>query len=588
MYRSHYCTELTKEDIGKQIILSGWVHKRRDHGELIFIDLRDRSGLVQIVFDPKFSKISWEKAEKIRHEYVIKVEGMVRDRADGGVNPNLKTGDIEVEVNDLDVISVAKTTPFEVNIKSDLYKNVTSEDLRLKYRYLDLRREKMKSNIELRYKVIKSIRDFLDSNNFWEIETPILVKGTPEGAREYLVPSRLYPGNFYVLPQSPQQMKQLLMVAGMDRYFQIARCFRDEDQRGDRQPEFTQLDLEMSFVEESEIMQITEQLIIMLTEKHVPHKKILKKPFPILDYDEAMQKYGSDRPDLRFDLEIKDVTDLLRNSDFNVFKSAEVIRALKVTNGATFSRKDIDNLTSLARVYKAKGLAYMVIEDEIKSPILKFLTKGEDVAIIKYLEAKKGDIIFFVADKEKITSLALGAVRLKVAEMLNLIDNDLFAFCWVKNFPLFEKDDETGELASMHHPFTRPKDEDFNKLSTEPWNVKSVAYDVVLNGSEIAGGSVRIHESELQERIFKALNLSVDTVQLKFGHLLEAFSYGAPPHGGIAFGLDRLIMLFADEENIREVIAFPKDGKAKDLMFGAPSPIPEEQVIEANIQILKK
>jgi len=587
MYRSHICTELNTNDVGKQVILSGWVNKRRDLGDLIFIDLRDRSGLIQLAFDSKVFNDSWLLAQDIRSEYVIRVKGTVKRRLDGAINQNLKTGEIEIEVSNLKILNKALTPPFEVNLNDKAGKNETSEELRLKYRYLDLRKRKMTDNIGLRYKVLKNMRDFLDSNSFWEIETPMLVKGTPEGAREYIVPSRLYPGNFYVLPQSPQQMKQLLMVAGMDRYFQIARCFRDEDQRGDRQPEFTQLDIEMSFCRQEEVMQLMEQLLILISEKFVPKKKILKKPFPVITYKEAMLKYGSDRPDLRFGFEIKDLTNILKNSEFKVFSSADTVRALKVEGGAEFTRKDIDDLTEIAKVHGAKGLVYIYIEEEPRSPILKFLTEGEISAITKYVDAKKGDIIFFVADSEEIAAWSIGAVRSSVAERLNVIDEDVFAFCWVTEFPLFLKDEE-GNLTSSHHPFTRPMKDDIYLLKDEPLKVRSEAYDIVLNGNEIGGGSVRIHEKDLQERIFKILNISAENIELKFGHLLKAFEYGAPPHGGIALGLDRLIMILADEENIREVIAFPKDGKAKDLMFGSPSSLPEKQIKEVNIVIKKE
>jgi len=585
MYRSHICTELTSSDIGKHVILAGWVYRKRNLGDLIFIDLRDRSGLMQVVFNPETSKESLEIAEKIKHEYVIKVEGKIRKRLDGSINPKLKTGEIEMEVIKVNILNESKVPPFEINLIDAVDKNDASEDLRLKYRYLDLRRRKMTNNIKLRYKVIKTIRDYLDTNDFWEIETPMLVKGTPEGAREFLVPSRVYPGSFYVLPQSPQQMKQLLMVAGMDKYFQVARCFRDEDQRGDRQPEFTQLDLEMSFCNQEEIMRLTEELLILIVEKFVIKKKILKKPFPILTYDEAIKKYGSDRPDLRFDLEIKDVTNIVKESEFKVFSNAEVIRALRVPKGSSLTRKDIDELTELAKVYGAKGLAYIYNEEEIRSPIAKFLTKGEIPLLLNYLGAEKGDLLLFLADEAIVASEAMGQVRAKVAEKLNLIDPNVFAFCWVVDFPLFIKDEE-GKVSSVHHPFTRPYKEDVGLFETDNLlKIRSEAYDIILNGNEIGGGSIRIHERNLQEKIFDALNITKDEAQKKFGHLLEAFEYGAPPHGGIALGLDRLIMLLADEENIREVIAFPKDGKAKDLMFGSPSPLPEKQIREANIVI---
>jgi len=589
MFRSHCCTELSIENIKNEVILAGWVNRRRDHGDLIFVDLRDRSGLIQIVFDPEVSADSHSIAETLRSEFVIKVEGIVRPRGLGLENPNMVTGKIEIIAMKVEILNESKNLPFSVNLPIEATSNEVSEDVRLKYRYLDLRREKMRDNMEMRYKVIKTIRDYLDEKKLWEIETPMLIKGTPEGAREYLVPSRVYPGNFYVLPQSPQQMKQLLMVSGMDKYFQIARCFRDEDQRGDRQPEFTQLDMEMSFIEQEDIMQIIEELLILVTEKHLPKVKIKTKPFPVLTYDDAMLKYGSDKPDLRFDLEIKDVTSIVKNSEFKVFADAEVIRALKIPDGMRFSRKEIDEATEVAKIYKAKGLAYIVVDEEIRSPILKYLTKGEGPLLVKTMEAKKGDLIFFVADKKNIAAESMGAVRVHMANKLNLVDNNIFAFAWVVDFPLFEAGEEEGSISATHHPFTRPKTEDLNKFdSKDLLDIKAVAYDVVLNGYEIGGGSIRIHERDLQAKIFKALNISDEDSARRFGHILEAFTYGAPPHGGIALGRDQLIMLITGEKNIREVMAFPKDGKARDLMLGAPSEMPKEQIKEANIEILAK
>ncbi|MBU1017447.1 aspartate--tRNA ligase [Patescibacteria group bacterium] len=588
MYRTNTCGELTASDKGKTVTLSGWVHRRRDHGGVIFIDLRDRYGLTQVVFDPEFDKKSWETAEKVRPEFVLKVTGEVRLRMKGQENKNLKTGEVEVYINEAEVLNESKTPPFEIDQEKPV-----GEELRLKYRYLDLRRNKMRDNIILRHKMVKMIRDFLDKEEFLEIETPILIKGTPEGSREYLVPSRLYPGKFFVLPQSPQQLKQLLMISGFDKYFQMARCFRDEDQRGDRQPEFTQLDLEMSFVEEKDVMEITERLFIELTEKLIPHKKILKKPFPVLTWKETMERFGSDKPDLRFEMEITDVSDIVKNSEFGVFKNAVkdggVVKALKVEGIADWPRSELDKLEELARIHGAKGLAYFVYrENEIKSPIAKFLSEKEIEEITKKAKAKTGDIVFFGADNFITACEALGQVRLACADKLNLRDPETFSYVWVNEFPLFEKDKETGEIGAVHHPFTRPMDEDLKLLDTKPEEARSIAYDIVLNGVEVGGGSIRIHEHDLQQKIFDILKITPEDAEMRFGHMLEAFSYGAPPHGGIAPGLDRMVMLFTDEPNIREVIAFPKDQKAKDLTLGAPSDLPEKDIKEANIQILHK
>ncbi len=585
MYRTHTCCELTKEHIGEEATLSGWVHRRRDHGGLIFIDLRDRYGITQVVFDPSNDKDSHITAENIRSEFVINIKGVVRARPDGQANPDMKTGEIEVLGNFINILSRAKTPPFEIDQDKEV-----GEDLRLKYRYLDLRRQRMKNNIELRHRVIKSIRDFLDEEKFLEIETPILIKGTPEGSREYIVPSRIYPGTFFVLPQSPQQLKQLLMVAGMDRYFQIARCFRDEDQRGDRQPEFTQLDLEMSFVEEEDVMNLNEKLLISLLEEHAPDKEILAKPLPKLTWHDAMSKYGSDKPDLRFELSLCDVSDVVSNSEFKVFsgtvQNGGVVKGFRVPNGTEMPRSEIDGYEELAKSYGAKGLAYLSWKDgEIKGPIAKFLSEDELKGIQERAEAAEGDVVFFMADKFDLACNVLGAVRLKIAEKLGLRDESKLALCWVVDFPMFEWDEELDSFSAAHHPFTSPKHEDAELLSTDPAKARSKAYDLVMNGVEIAGGSIRIHDAELQSKVFDALGISKEDAQVRFGHMLDAFSYGAPPHGGIAWGLDRFVMLLADEPNIREVIAFPKDQKAKDLMTGAPTELPKEQVDEMHIKV---
>ena len=584
MYRTHTCNDLSKKEDGKIVILSGWVHRRRDHGGVIFVDLRDRYGLTQIVSDPVNHKKAHDAMNDVRHEFVVSVSGKVRMRPDGQANKNLTTGEIEVLVTDVKILNPAKTPPFEID-----QENEVSEELRLKYRYLDLRRERLKNNIFLRHKIIKFIRDFLDNEDFLEIETPILIKGTPEGSREYLVPSRLYPGTFYVLPQSPQQLKQLLMVAGFDRYFQIARCFRDEDQRGDRQPEFTQLDMEMSFIEMEDIMNLNEKLMMEVTKKFASDKKIKQMPFPVLTYHEAMNTYGSDKPDLRFDMPIVDISDVAKECEFGIFKSVAttggVVKALCVSGGAKFTRKEIDEFTEVAKIYRAKGLAYIVVEkDGLKSPIVKYFKENELKEILKRCGAKEGDIVFFTADKFKTACESLGHVRLAIGAKLGLIDPKLFAFCWITDFPMFEQNEETGKLDAVHHPFTSPNN--FEDLDKNPGDSLAKAYDIVLNGSEIGGGSIRIHDRKIQKKIFDILGISDEDAERRFGHMLEAFQYGAPPHGGIAWGLDRLVMIFANEPNIREVIAFPKDSKAKDLMLGAPSEMPKEQLKELHVKIV--
>lgn len=586
MYRTHTCNDLTIKDVGKRVTLSGWVHRRRDHGGIIFVDLRDRYGLTQIVFDPVVAKNCFETANNVRPEYVLKVSGEVRKRLEGQDNLKMTSGQIEVYIDEVEILSAAKTPPFEIDMEK-----AVNEELRLKYRYLDLRHERMQKNLILRHKMIKMIRDYMDKEGFLEIETPILIKGTPEGSREYLVPSRLYPGKFFVLPQSPQQLKQLLMIAGFDRYFQIARCFRDEDQRGDRQPEFTQLDVEMSFVEEKDVMKLIETLLIKLTKSLAPHKKILQRPFPVLTWKLAMEKYGSDKPDIRFKMEIVDLSDIVAESGFGVFKNTVagggVVKALKVDGIADWPRSELDKMEELAKSYGAKGLAYFVYrEDGIKSPITKFLSEKEVKGITKKTGAKTGDIVFFAADNFDTACEVLGQVRLTCADKLKLRDPNVFAYVWVNEFPLFEKDKETGGIGAVHHPFTRPMTEDIPYLDTDPLKARSVAYDIVLNGVEVGGGSIRIHEQALQQKIFDLLKISPEDAEIRFGHMLEAFSYGAPPHGGIAPGIDRLVMMFADEPNIREVIAFPKDQKAKDLTLGAPSVMPEKDIREANIQII--
>lgn len=587
MYRTHTCNELRSSDEGKEVKLAGWVHRRRDHGGLIFVDLRDGYGYTQIVFDPE-NKEAYDIGNECRNEFVIEIKGTVRRRPEGQTNKDIDTGEVEVLVEKAVILNKSKTPPFEIDQDKEV-----GEDLRLKYRYLDLRRGRMHNNIERRYRMIKFIRDFMDKKNFLEIETPIMIKGTPEGSREYIVPSRLYPGNFYVLPQSPQQLKQLLMTSSFDRYFQIARCFRDEDQRGDRQPEFTQLDVEMSFIHEEDIMSLTEELVTELSKEMLPEKKIQSEPFRRLTWHEAMDQYGSDKPDLRFEMPLETVSEEVETCEFKVFTSVlqngGTIKALKVPGGASFSRKDTDELEEIAKVYKAKGLAYFKFTEEgPQGPIIKFFKDEEIQKIKEKVGAVDGDAVFFTADKFEVACESLGQVRLACAQKLDLIDESVLSYAWVTHFPLFEWNEEEDHISAVHHPFTRPLEEDIELLKENPEKVRSQAYDLVLNGSEIAGGSIRIHEKELQSQIFETLGISKEDAELRFGHMLHAFEFGAPPHGGIAFGLDRLIMIFQNEPNIREIIAFPKDQKARDLMLGAPSELPIDQVAEMHINIINK
>ena len=578
--RTHKCGKIRSENIGEEVIVSGWVQKRRDHGGLIFIDIRDRSGIVQTVFNPDNQDI-FEEAENLRAEYVVSVKAKVRKRPDGNINSEMKTGEIELDVKDLEILDEAETPPFHVENSADV-----SDDLRLKYRYIDLRRPFMKNIIKMRHQAMKITRDYLVNNDFWEIETPILTKSTPEGARDYLVPSRVKEGKFFALPQSPQLFKQLLMMSGMERYFQIARCFRDEDLRANRQPEFTQIDLEMSFVEKEDIFEIVEGLV-----KNIFEIANIEVPSEIkeMSYYEAIEKYGSDKPDLRFGMTLKDISDIVEDSDFNIFsgtvKKGGQVKGITVKNGADLSRSQIDNYTDYVKEFEAKGLAWIALENnEIKSPIAKFLSEDEIDKIIKKMEAESGDLMLFVADSKKVVANSLGNLRLKVAKDFNMIPENEYEFIWIVDFPLFEYDEKENSLKPQHHPFTAPRNEDIELLSTDPRKVRSDAYDLVLNGEELGGGSIRINDKELQEKVFNALNIDKKEASDKFGFLLEAFEYGTPPHGGIAFGLDRIIMILSSVDSIRDVIAFPKTQKATSPLTGAPSFVTKKQLKELNIK----
>ncbi len=581
MKRTHMCAEVTAEDIGREIVVMGWVQKRRDLGKLIFVDLRDRTGLLQIVFKDELDKELHDKAVQIRNEFVIAVRGTLENRE--VINPNMATGNWEVIVSELRILSKAETPPIHIEEDSD-----TSEATRMKYRYLDLRRPNMQRNLILRHKVAKITRDYFDENGFIEIETPILIKSTPEGARDYLVPSRVFPGRYFALPQSPQLFKQILMVSGFDRYIQIAKCFRDEDLRADRQPEFTQIDLEMSFVDVPDVLEINEGFLKRVFSEAIGVE--VQTPFQVMTYSEAMDRFGSDKPDTRFGMELIDVTDIVKNTSFKVFSGAiengGSVRAINAKGcGPKFSRKQIDALTEVTKTYGAKGMAWIVVEEgNIKSSFTKYLSEDETQQILKKVNAEPGDLICFVADTNKVVFDSLGHLRLDIAQKTNLIDESKVNFLWVTEFPLFEFDDEEKRWVATHHPFTAPMDEDIPMLDTEPGKVRSKTYDIILNGVELGGGSVRIHDQELQKKIFKLIGFSDDEAQKRFGFLLEAFKYGTPPHGGLAFGLDRMIMLMAKCSSIRDVIAFPKVQNSSCPMTGAPDLVDEKQLKELHIQ----
>ncbi len=585
MRRTHSCGQLRATDAGAQVTLMGWVHRRRSHGNLIFVDLRDREGITQVVFNPAVSTPAHALAETFRNEYVVAVSGTVRRRPAGAENPNLATGEVEVEAATAQVLNPAKTPPFYVNEDVEV-----DEPLRLRYRYLDLRRERMKNNVLLRYRTVKFIRDWLDKRGFVEIETPILVNETPGGAREFLVPSRVHPGHCYALPQSPQQFKQILMVAGFDKYFQIARCFRDEDLRADRQLEFTQLDMEMSFVDQEDVLEVTEALFKDLVAA-IGRQRILATPFPRLTYAQAMDRYGTDKPDLRFALELVDVSDLAAASEFNVFRTALAaggqVKLVRAPGLAHYSRREIDELARMAQNYGAKGIVTLQLTEEgIRSPLAKFMSEAHLQQLVRRAGAERGDLLLIVADKPAIVAEALGQLRLEVGRRLNLMDPNVLAFAWVLEMPMFEWNEQEGHWQSKHHHFTSPLDEDLPLLATDPGRVRAKQYDIVCNGTELGGGSIRIHRRELQEQIFRLVGISDEQARMMFGHMLEAFEYGTPPHGGIAPGIDRLVMLLAGEENIREVIPFPKTQSALCLLTGAPSPVSRQRLAELHLQPL--
>ena len=582
MNRTHYCGEIRKSDLGKTVSLKGWVHRRRDHGGLIFIDLRDREGIVQVVFNPDRRGNVHSMAHELRSEYVISVSGEVSPRPSGTENTKLPTGEIEILANQMEILNISKTPPFAIDEETEV-----AETLRLKYRYLDLRRDSLRDNLQFRYRFIRSVREFLHEKGFIDVETPFLTKSTPEGARDYLVPSRLNPGHFYALPQSPQLFKQILMVAGFDRYYQIVKCFRDEDLRADRQPEFTQIDLEMSFVEREDVLSLMEEMLKFAFKET---KGVdLVTPFPRMSYSDVIDRYGIDKPDIRFGLELKDITDIASEVEFRVFKQTieqkGIVKGFAAKGQAGLSRRELDELTEFEKGYGAQGLAWIkVTENGFESPITKFFSQGQLNSISLRLAAEVGDLMIFVADKSKVVNDTLAQLRLLIGNRLNLINKDEFKFLWVLDFPLLEWDEEEKRYVAMHHPFTSPVIEDIPFLESDPLRVRAKAYDIVMNGSEIGGGSIRIHSRDIQRKMFERLGIGEEEANVKFGFLLEALEYGAPPHGGIAFGLDRIIMLMTGAESIRDVIAFPKTQKGICPMTDAPSLVEKRQLKELHLK----